>query len=242
MSEQLIPVKTNGQGEPAVSGRELHEFLEVETRYNDWFSRMIEYGFEEGMDYGLVTQKRATNNPRNPETTYVDHAVSLDMAKEISMVQRTDKGKQARRYFIECEKQLRDDELYIAKQKEFVLESTFPAELFGLDEASSLMLHYMKPPFGPNHLKRWLVERGILCKQSCKNDRPIQRYLDNGWFIAVIHEWYRKGQKRTENRYYLSRRGVMGIIEMAIRENMLRFPAPRQSCLPGIYEERAYLS
>ena len=92
------------EGRQLVSGRELHEFLEIRTKYKDWFPRMVEYGFEEGIDFIRVAQKRATNNLKNPVTTVIDHAISIDMAKEISMIQRTEKGKQARLYFIECEK------------------------------------------------------------------------------------------------------------------------------------------
>lgn len=77
------------EGRQLVSGRELHEFLEIKTRYNDWFKRMVEYGFDEGSDFLLVTQKRETNNFKNPVTTVIDHAISIDMAKEISMIQRT---------------------------------------------------------------------------------------------------------------------------------------------------------
>lgn len=95
-------------GRQLVSGRELHEFLEIKTKYKDWFPRMIEYGFDENVDFTLVAQKRATNNLKNPMTTVIDHAISIDMAKEISMVQRTDKGKAARQYFIECEKKLKE--------------------------------------------------------------------------------------------------------------------------------------
>ena len=60
--KDLIKITTNNKGQQLVSARELHEFLEVKTRYNDWFSRMIAYGFEESVDFILVTQKRATNN------------------------------------------------------------------------------------------------------------------------------------------------------------------------------------
>ena len=102
--KDLIKITTNDKGQQLVSGRELHEFLEVKTRYNDWFPRMVEYGFEEGIDFIMVTQKRVTNNLKNSVTTVIDHAISIDMAKEISMIQRTNKGKQARKYFIECEK------------------------------------------------------------------------------------------------------------------------------------------
>ena len=91
-----------------LSGRELHEFLEIRTKYKDWFRRMVEYGFEEESDFIRVAQKRATNNLKNPVTTVINHAISLDMAKEISMIQRTEKGKIARQYFINCEKKLKE--------------------------------------------------------------------------------------------------------------------------------------
>lgn len=95
------------EGRQLVSGRELHEFLEIRTKYKDWFRRMVEYGFEEEIDFIRVAQKRATNNLKNPVTTVIDHAISIDMAKEISMIQRTEKGKIARQYFINCEKKLK---------------------------------------------------------------------------------------------------------------------------------------
>ena len=94
-------------GRQLVSGRELHEFLEIRTKYKDWFRRMVEYGVEEEIDFIRVAQKRATNNLKNPVTTVIDHAISIDMAKEISMIQRTEKGKIARQYFINCEKKLK---------------------------------------------------------------------------------------------------------------------------------------
>ena len=96
------------EGRQLVSGRELHEFLEIRTKYKDWFPRMVEYGFEEEIDFIRVAQKRATNNLKNPVTTVIDHAISIDMAKEISMIQRTEKGKAARQYFINCEKKLKE--------------------------------------------------------------------------------------------------------------------------------------
>lgn len=96
------------EGRQLVSGRELHEFLEIRTKYKDWFRRMVEYGFEEEIDFIRVAQKRATNNLKNPVTTVIDHAISIDMAKEISMIQRTEKGKIARQYFINCEKKLKE--------------------------------------------------------------------------------------------------------------------------------------
>jgi len=103
---ELIKIRKCQNGQLAVSGRELHEFLEVETRYDAWFKRMCEYGFLENKDFVVVDQKRSTNNPKNPWTTIIDHAISIDMAKHIGMVQRSEKGRQIREYFIECERRL----------------------------------------------------------------------------------------------------------------------------------------
>ena len=96
-SGELIPL-TENDGVQAVMGRDLHKFLEVSERYAQWFARMEEYGFTAGQDFIRETGKSTGGRPS------VNHIISLDMAKEISMIQRTDKGKQARQYFIECER------------------------------------------------------------------------------------------------------------------------------------------
>ena len=100
MSE-LIPIQDNG-GVQAVMGRDLHAFLEVGAEYRHWFPRMLAYGFEERKDYTVKIDRVQDSLGREREA--MNHVISLDMAKEISMIQRTDKGKQARQYFIECEK------------------------------------------------------------------------------------------------------------------------------------------
>lgn len=97
-SKHLIPLAEHN-GAQAVMGRDLHAFLEVQDHYATWFKRMEEYGFVAGQDF--IAESRKTPNGGRPR---IEHVISLDMAKEISMIQRTDKGKQARQYFIECEK------------------------------------------------------------------------------------------------------------------------------------------
>lgn len=100
-SAELIPV-TEHEGKAAVSLRDLHDFLEVSTRFNDWAPRMFDYGFVKGQDYVEVLLKNEQNSfGGRPAKNW---AVSLDMAKELSMIQRTERGKQARQYFIEVEK------------------------------------------------------------------------------------------------------------------------------------------
>ena len=102
-STELIGVNVNEEtGDSIVSGRELHEKLKIKTRYNDWFKRMVEYGFVENTDFIATTQKRVT--AQGNETEYVNHIMKLDMAKEIAMIQRTPEGKAIRQYLIEIEK------------------------------------------------------------------------------------------------------------------------------------------
>ena len=105
--QELIKVTTNSLGEMAVSARELYEFLEVKTQFTKWCERMFEYGFEKNKDYFFVSQKRLT--AQGNETTFIDYALTLDTSKEISMLQRTEKGKQARKYFLDCEKELKQN-------------------------------------------------------------------------------------------------------------------------------------
>lgn len=112
---QLLNVEINENQEPVMSARELHKFLEIETQYTKWLSRMTEYGFENNVDYIMVSQKRPTNNPKNPETEYTDHIIKLDMAKEIAMVQRSERGKAARHYFLQIEKEWNSPEKVMAR-------------------------------------------------------------------------------------------------------------------------------
>lgn len=98
---ELIKINSDN----TVSGRELHKFLEIGTRFDKWFIRMCEYGFNENDDFIRVAQKCPTLGGTQ---TIIDYAITLDMAKEISMLQRTEKGKQARQYFINCEKKLKE--------------------------------------------------------------------------------------------------------------------------------------
>lgn len=107
---ELIHVNYDDTACPSVSGRELHEALGVETRYNDWFKRMCEYGFSEGEDFYSFLSKSPEGG--RPST---DHALSIPMAKELCMLQRTEKGKEIRRYFISVEEQWNSPEAIMAR-------------------------------------------------------------------------------------------------------------------------------
>lgn len=97
--DNLIKTFTYEDGTLAVDGRDLHDFLEVGKDFTSWFKDMINYGFEQGKDFTPFSVKSTGGRPRS------GYALTLDMAKELSMIQRTEKGKQARQYFISMEKQ-----------------------------------------------------------------------------------------------------------------------------------------
>lgn len=101
---------------PAVSARELHEFLEVGADYRHWFPRMCEYGFTEGQDFNPVKIDRVQQEGgRTVNRIVEDAAVTIDMAKEICMLQRNEKGKIARQYFLQLEKDWNSPEKVMAR-------------------------------------------------------------------------------------------------------------------------------
>lgn len=137
---ELINVTLNENHEPVVSGRQLHETLGVKTRYNDWFNRMTEFGFTENEDYFAITQKRVT--AQGNATNQTEHIIKLDMAKEIAMLQRNEKSKEVRKYFIQVEKDFNSPEkimaraLLMADKKIKLLESQNENLLIELEEAN----------------------------------------------------------------------------------------------------------
>ena len=121
--KELIKITKNEEGQQLVSARELHEFLEVTERFSNWFSRQLQYGFIEGVDFSGC---KVFNTLAKQDLQ--DYAITIDMAKEISMIQRTDKGRQARKYFIKCEKKLKE-ELKSNKQLNFTPGGNIPIEV-----------------------------------------------------------------------------------------------------------------
>ncbi len=197
----LINVTLNENQEPVVSGRRLHQALGVKTRYNDWFNRMIDYGFAENEDYLAITQKRVT--AQNNETTFNDHVLKLDMAKEIAMIQRTDKGKEVRQYFIQVEKDFNSPEkimaraLKIADRKIIKLEATIeeqkPKVIFAnavsASHTSILVGEFAKlmrqngVNLGQNRMFAWLRENGyLISRKGSDRNMPTQKAMELGLF------------------------------------------------------------
>ena len=194
--EGLIKVNTNENLEPVVNGRELHEILEVATAYKDWFPRMCEYGFVEGQDFSSFLSESTGGRPA------VDHLIKIDMAKELCMIQRTEKGKQARQYFIQVEKDYNSPEkimaraLRIAEQELSTLKienaEMKPKALFAdavsASHTSILIGELAKlikqngVDIGQKRLFDWLREQGFLMKSGSSRNMPTQRSMEQGLF------------------------------------------------------------
>ncbi|MDU7908461.1 MAG: phage antirepressor KilAC domain-containing protein [Streptococcus lutetiensis] len=194
---ELINVTLNENQEPIVSGRELHKALEVKTPYDKWFPRMAEYGFTDGEDFSTFLSKSTGGRPRH------DHVLKLDMAKEIAMIQRTDKGKEVRQYFIQVEKDFNSPEkimaraLKIADRKIIKLEATIeeqkPKVIFAnavsASHTSILVGDFAKLMrqnglnFGQNRLFSWLRQNGYLINRKGSSwNMPTQKAMDLGLF------------------------------------------------------------
>lgn len=193
---ELIKVDFSGE-KPAVSARELHEFLEVGADYSHWFKRMCEYGFSEGQDFTSFLTESTGGRPAQ------DAAISIDMAKEICMLQRNEKGKQARQYFLQLERDWNSPErvmaraLQIADRKIKALEeekeTNRPKVLFADSVAASKtsilvgelakLLKQNGVNIGQNRLFDWLRSNGYLIRrQGTDYNMPTQRSMELGLF------------------------------------------------------------
>lgn len=239
-----IEVKVDENQEPVVSGRQLHEGLEIGTRYNDWFARMLGYGFQENQDYIPITQKRVT--AQGNETTYIDHVLKLDMAKEIAMIQRSEKGKQIRQYFIQVEKEwnspekvmaraliMANNQLSIATEQiqmlegkieemkpavvvKETLESSKDAILVG-ELAKILKQNGIN--IGQNRLFEWMRENGYLIKRKGTDyNMPTQKSMDLGLFeIKETNIVHSDGQVRTKKTTKVTGKGQVYFINKFIK-------------------------
>lgn len=193
----LINLHEQNDGSVAVMGRELYEFLDITERYNSWFDRMIQYGFTKNLDFTSVKSFTVVNNGAKREID--DHALSIDMAKEISMIQRNEKGKQARQYFLQVEKAWNSPEmimkraLQIADRKMIDLQDKIKADkpkvLFADSVSAShtsilvgdlaKLLKQNGVDIGAHRLFTWLRENGFLIKRKGTDwNMPTQRSMD----------------------------------------------------------------
>ncbi len=205
----LITV-TYDSDRPTVLGRDLYEKLEIKTPYTQWFQRMTEYGFTENVDFILVSQKCETNNPKNPYTTIIDHQLTLDMAKQICMIQRSEPGKRYREYFLEIERKWNDPQAVMARsliyanrqldaakiqlaEANALLEAAKPKVIFAdavaaskssilVGELAKILRQNGVRDMGQKRLFAWLRDNGYLMKTGSSYNMPTQKSMERGLF------------------------------------------------------------
>lgn len=185
-----------------LSARELHEFLEIGTEFRKWFPRMTEYGFIEENDYRRVSQKCPTPGGVQEKA---DYEITLEMAKEIAMIQRSEKGKEVRQYFLELERRWNSPEAVMNRALEYsrkqlktlmdknqvlVEENTQMkpkavfADAVSASEESILVGQLAKLikqngyNVGQNKLFEWMREHGYLIKSGSRRNQPTQRSME----------------------------------------------------------------
>lgn len=207
MTNAIAPIFDNENGEVKISGRQLHMFLEVQTPYAKWFDRMTEYGFTEGTDFWTNLSKTSSELGGRPAT---DHLMTLSMAKELAMLQRTEKGKEARRYFIHIEEEWNTPERVMARALRFSerilsdtkalladaqeqIERDRPKVLFADSVSAShttiligelaKIIKQNGVDMGQNRLFQWMRENGYLVsRQGSDYNMPTQRSMELGLF------------------------------------------------------------
>lgn len=205
----LIPVNYDNPERPTVSGRELHEFLGVKTKYADWFNRMVEYGFTEHIDFETRFSNLRSENQHGGQNK-IDHQLTIPMAKELCMIQRNERGKQARQYFLKVEEQWNSPEavmrraVLIAQRKNDQLkaenkllaadnERMKPKEIFADAVSASQnsilvgemakLLRQNGVEMGQNRFFEWLRQNGYLInRRGTDRNMPTQKAMEMGLF------------------------------------------------------------
>lgn len=192
MTNELIKIDYTNSDRPTVLGRDLHAMLEVEARYNDWFPRMCEYGFEEGKDfYSFLSKNPEGGRPKQ------EHQLTIAMAKELCMLQRTEKGKQCRQYLIAIEEAWNTPEQLMARALRVAdetiksltaeLESAAPkVQYFDTLVDRNLLTNFRDTAkelhVAPKAFINFLLEKGYIYRDNKSRLRPYQAHAEKGLF------------------------------------------------------------
>ena len=220
--DELVKINYENQ-RPTVLGRDLHEALEVKTAYKDWFPRMCEYGFEEGSDFSSFLSESTGGRPS------IDHQLTIDMAKELCMIQRTPKGKECRQYFLEIERRWNSPEAIMARALQFANQqiaemkpkvSYYDVVLNCKDliSTSAIAKDYGKSAIWMN---RYLNKKGIQFKQG-GIWLLYQKYAEKGYTSTKTHSYLgSNGQQHTKVHTYWTQKGRLFIYELMKADGIL---------------------
>lgn len=204
----LLKIEVNSNQEQIVSGRELYAFLGIAERFSKWWDRMIGYGFAENIDFTSVQKSTVVNN--GAEKPIIDHIMKLDMAKELCMLARNEKGKQARQYFLEVEREWNSPEKVMARALKLAEAKLNEVKAFADEQTKQLEAAQPKVIFadavataqtsiligdlakilkqngvntGQKRLFEWLRQNGYLIRQrGTSYNSPTQRAMEQKLF------------------------------------------------------------
>ena len=208
---ELLKIDTSNAERITVSARDLYEFLEATERFNSWFERMTQYGLTEGEDFNPLKSLRVqTEGNREVQREVDDYQLTIDTAKQIAMLQRNEKGTQARKYFIQVENAWNSPERVMARaltianktiatleieNKEMKPKALF-ADAVAQSDTSILVYDLAKlicqngVKIGGNRLWTWLRDNGYIFKHSCE---PTQKSMEMKLFEVIERTVQRSG-------------------------------------------------
>lgn len=241
---ELVKINYSGGDRPTVSGRELHRALQIRTAYKDWFPRMCEYGFAEGVDFSAILSESTGGRPST------DHQLTINMAKELCMIQRTDIGKQVRQYFLQVEAAWNSPDAIMARALQFANDrlamlTQQNAELTGTVAVQSQQIAELQPKasyydlvlnckdlistsaiakdYGKSAvwMSRWLHEKGVQFKQG---DIWLlyQKYAEKGYTSTKTHGYSgTDGEPHTKVHTYWTQKGRLFIYGLMKEDGIL---------------------
>ena len=240
--DELIRINYDSE-RPTVNGRDLHDALQVKTAYKDWFPRMCEYGFSEGTDFCSFLSESSGGRPA------VNHQLTIDMAKQLCMIQRTDIGRKFRQYFIQVEEAWNSPEAVMARALQFANQQLAllrhqNMELTDTIAVQNQQILEMKPKvsyydvvlnckdlistsaiakdYGKSAIwmNRYLHEKGVQFKQS---DIWLlyQKYAQKGYTSTKTHSYPgSNGETHTKVHTYWTQKGRLFIYELMKSDGM----------------------
>lgn len=248
---ELVKINYSGGDRPTVSGRELHQALQIKTPYLKWFPRMSEYGFVEGIDFNLDKNVQVQiEGGRSVSRDFLDHQLTINMAKELCMIQRSDIGKQVRRYFLQVEAAWNSPDTIMARALQFAndrlaLLTQQNAELTGTIAVQSQQIAELQPKasyydlvlnckdlistsaiakdYGKSAvwMNRWLHEKGVQFKQG---DIWLlyQKYAEKGYTSTKTHSYAgTDGEPHTKVHTYWTQKGRLFIYDLMKEDGIL---------------------
>ena len=246
--DELVKINYSGGDRPTVSGRELHQALQIGTKYADWFKRMCDYGFAEGIDF--TTCFSNLGSEMHGGQNKVDHQLTINLAKELCMIQRSDIGKRVRQYFLQVEAAWNSPDAIMARALQFAndrlaLLTRQNTELTGTIAVQSQQIAELRPKasyydlvlnckdlistsaiakdYGKSAvwMNRWLHEKGVQFKQG---DIWLlyQRYAEKGYSSTKTHSYFgTDGEPHTKVHTYWTQKGRLFIYGLMKEDGIL---------------------